>query len=225
MLVISIFALLAVFVAVMLLRKDDGLKPIQRDISKSLEKAKGLKEERDCLRAIEHQRRFPKADEEAEVTSQNSSVQNATLPSQKKMVESDGQVSAIPVTHQEVQVPKSAPVTHNGPGATIPAERFFTTAKMDGLTPQGRQAQFNKGASVYAYAGVHAPGAEQIRMDWIGPADQVLSSEVINVEVNTGINGYRVFKYRTFQQAGRHEVRLYNQNEVLIGTSGFIIVD
>ena len=193
-------ALLIVF-AILLFRKNDGLSKVQRDIAESLDRAKVLKAERDSLRLANDKHRFPKREEEGEIE-KTGKVEETVKKDPTAVVEEQSHVVTATVA--------TKPATP-GEGASIPAERCFTTSGMDGLTPKDKQSVFQPGAPVYIYAGVNVPQAEQIRIEWIDPAGKPIPPpDYVGVQTNTGPTGYRIYKFRTFQNAGTYEVRLYN---------------
>ena len=106
--------------------------------------------------------------------------------------------------------------------ASIPAERFFTTTRMDGLQPADPQTQFSPGDQIYVYAGIHAPSDERIQLRWFGPDGQhILPSIYKHISANTGPVGYRIYTYRIFREPGNYTVRLYNSAGTVIGETGF----
>lgn len=108
--------------------------------------------------------------------------------------------------------------------ASIPTDRFFTTDKMNGLTPGKPQTTFESGDPVYIYAGINAPQAERIQLRWFGPdGKHILPSIYKNVSANTGVTGYRIYTYRIFREVGPYQVVLYNSAGSEIGVSRFVV--
>jgi hypothetical protein len=191
-----------------------------------------LKAERDSLARLVERKRFPKPEdlEQREEIMQKEETGKAGQPGEiaetgeEQLVSTQKTIEPIAVRN----LPEDAvmPAPNVSEGASVPVERFFTTSAMDGLTPQGRQTQFKSGDVVYVYAGIHAPQAEQVRLEWIDPSGNVLTPAMfINVDVNTGSSGYRIYKNRKFQQAGKYEVKLYNSSGKMMGTTAFEVAE
>ena len=195
------------------------MSQVQRDISESLERAKALKAKRDSVARLVEEKRFKK-------TGYAEEIENAE---KKEELEKVAQ-NPVPQSKHETSVNSNTTASDvavtivSGGSASIPVERFFTTNAMDGLTPLGKQTVFKVGDPVFAYAGIHAPQAEQVRLEWIDPSGKLLPpSEYVDIQSNTGVNGYRIYKQRQFQKEGKYEVRLYNGSGELIGKTEFTI--
>lgn len=239
----------ALILIISLLRRNDSDTPVQRDIARSLERAKVLKARRDSVAELEGQKRFGKTAEvgetsqvgqtgetgEAGKTGQTGDVGTSSIQEDQYNPQSEhgatddeefvGPPAPKPVA-QTKEVQRQAPLkVQSGSGsASIPAERFFTTSAMDGLNAKDKQSVFKPNEAVYIYAGIHAPQEEQVKIEWIDPAGKALSpSEYVNIQSNTGVNGYRIYKQRQFRNPGKYEVRLYNGAGVMIGKTVFTI--
>ena len=228
---IGLIALIVVL-AILLRRKNDGMTRVQRDIAESLERAGALKTQRDSLAELVGHRRFAKKEEEGE-TGETGEADQAGKPGETGVAGA----TSVQLAHVEqesqrndTRVPSTTQPVSDHPGiqregASVPADRFFTTPAIDGLIPQGKATMFKRGDAVYAYAGVHAPQAEQLRLEWVDDAGTILQSVSIEVQANTGTKGYRIYKYRTFPTAGKYVVKLYNNNGMMIGSSEFEITE
>jgi hypothetical protein len=110
--------------------------------------------------------------------------------------------------------------------ASVPDDRFFTTSGVTGLIPDGEVTAFRIGQRVYAYAAIHAPRQETVRITWFDSVNhEILPSAYLDVETNTGKVGYRVYTYRTFRKPGAYWVQLSNGAGVVIGKSEFKIIE
>lgn len=195
-------------IALFLFRKDDGLSKVQRDIAESMDRARTLKTQRDSLAKLTERHRFPKQEVKEEVEKAGQTA---------KLAEEEGGSEIVKTPVPALSLPQ-------GEGASIPQDRFFTTAAMNGLIPQGKQNSFKPGESVYVYAGIHAPQAEKVKIEWIDPSGTLVSPvDYIDVQSNTGPMGYRIYKYRSFKVAGKYEVRLLNSQDKVIGKTIFSI--
>lgn len=106
--------------------------------------------------------------------------------------------------------------------ASVPSGQFFTTSGVSDLTPDKKLNMFRVGQRVYAYAAIHAPRKETVRITWFDSANkEIPPSAYLDVLVNTGPVGYRVFTYRTFRKSGVYRVRLFNSVGNVIGGSEF----
>ncbi len=93
------------------------------------------------------------------------------------------------------------------------------TSVSDQFNPVNVAEIFQLG-SVYAWARIHAPRRESIKVAWYGAGNEILNEKSITVEANTGL-GYRIFHNHRYATPGRHEVRIFNQENHLIGRRVF----
>jgi len=106
--------------------------------------------------------------------------------------------------------------------ASVPDDRFYTTSGVSDLTPEEAVRSFRTGQKVYAYAAIHAPRQETVRITWYDSIhNEIPPSAYLDVDVNTGSVGYRVFTYRTFRNPGKYQVRLLNSVGKVIGQGRF----
>jgi len=114
----------------------------------------------------------------------------------------------------------------NEQATVVTAEKNFITGssfrsgaddKVTGLT--GISQSFAAGTAVHLFARVHAPRAEMLRLEWRFEG-KILHSRQQRVQASAG---YRIFFSKTYGQAGQGEVRLYNQEQVLIASRELII--
>jgi len=88
------------------------------------------------------------------------------------------------------------------------------------LEPVRIKNDFSAG-TVFVWATVIAPRNENVIFDWFDEYDTLIASTTINV--NEDRNGYRIYAYRTINEAGNYEVRLYNSQDYLMGSQEFTI--
>ncbi len=106
--------------------------------------------------------------------------------------------------------------------ATVPPDRFFTTTGITDLSPEAEARTFRIGQRVYAYAAIHAPRKETVRITWYDSNNkEILPSAYLDVLVNTGLVGYRVFTYRIFRSPGSYLVSVSNSTNAVIGQVRF----
>ena len=110
--------------------------------------------------------------------------------------------------------------------ASVPKGRFFTTTGISDLTPDEQVRSFRIGRQVYAYAAIHAPRKETVRITWLDSnGKEIPPSAYLDVLMNTGPVGYRVFTYRTFRSPGKYAVKLTNSVGVEIGEGQFEVYE
>jgi cytoskeletal protein RodZ len=106
--------------------------------------------------------------------------------------------------------------------ASVTDGRFFTTTGITDLNPNEEIHTFRIGQRVYAYAAIHAPRKETVRITWFESNNkEIPPSAYLDVLVNTGPVGYRVFTYRTFRASGKYNVKMSNSVGVVIGVKEF----
>jgi len=106
--------------------------------------------------------------------------------------------------------------------ASVHDGRFFTTPDVTDLTPDEEVHIFHIGQRVYAYAAIHAPKKETVRITWFDSNNsEIPPSAYLDVLENTGPVGYRVFTYRTFRAPGKYKVKLSNSVGSVIGVVDF----
>jgi hypothetical protein len=88
------------------------------------------------------------------------------------------------------------------------------------LDPVRINNDFSAG-TVYVWATVIAPRTENVIFDWFDEYDNLIASTTINVKED--INGYRIYAYRTINEAGNYVVRLYNSQDYLMGSQTLTI--
>lgn len=110
--------------------------------------------------------------------------------------------------------------------ATITAEDKFVTCtgvdRREGTPegPVGVTDEFRPG-QVHLFAWVNSPRArETLTLEWIDSDGSVAQTQEVTVSRNTA-TGYRVFYNKRHAEAGRYEVRLYNEAGELIGRRVF----
>ncbi|MCP3962492.1 MAG: TIR domain-containing protein [bacterium] len=90
------------------------------------------------------------------------------------------------------------------------------------VEPTGVADAFGPG-TVHLFAWVRSPRSrEALRLEWRDGAGKVVKSNAVTVYRNEQ-PGYRFHYYRQFGEPGSHEVRLYNEDGVLIGRRQFEI--
>ncbi len=102
-------------------------------------------------------------------------------------------------------------------------DNFLTTHNVIGAMPVDTVSRFEPGF-IYMWARVNAPKQEMLTVK-LYEKNQLLLTDSIQVEMNT-IPGYRIWKAREFGQSSigkQYDVRLYNENEDLIGRKVFYI--
>jgi hypothetical protein len=133
-----------------------------------------------------------------------------------KVQPSDTEVNQKDVTSSDFRV------SADDKYASVPAGRFFTTTGITELSPDGAVYTFHIGQRVYAYAAIQAPRKETVRITWFdSDKKEILPSAYLDVEVNTGPVGYRVFTYRIFRSPGTYSVTLSNSTDAVIGEIKF----
>lgn len=100
-------------------------------------------------------------------------------------------------------------------------ENFITCKNVDKLEPAGEANRFSPGR-VYAFARIHAPRDETLTLIWNGVDGKELRRRELKVKRNVG-RGFRTYSYKTLQEKGEYEVRLYNQDAYMIGYRRFIV--
>ncbi len=106
--------------------------------------------------------------------------------------------------------------------ASIVSQKNFVTCKnVDKLEPVGKADRFSPGR-VYAFVRVHAPREETLALLWNDDNGKELERQELKVKRNEG-RGFRTFSYKTLQETGAYEVRLYNQDRYLIAYRRFIV--
>jgi hypothetical protein len=107
--------------------------------------------------------------------------------------------------------------------ATIGApEDFVICRQVRHLEPLDIASRFPPG-KVYAFAWVRTPKSqERITVKWLGDGGAVLGTSRLMVRRNLQ-RGYRTYTARTFSEAGRYKVGLYDESERLIGLREFTI--
>ncbi len=81
---------------------------------------------------------------------------------------------------------------------------------------------FRVGSSVSVFAGVRAPRAEKLSLKWIGPSGDPVEETNLSVKQSSR---YRTWRVESLRKTGPYEVRLYNQEGLLIGRKSFQITD
>lgn len=109
--------------------------------------------------------------------------------------------------------------------ATITADENFVTCervsgKEDGRRPIGVRQDFRPG-NVYVFARVNAPRpSEKLTLQWIDADGTVARAQTVTVQRNTR-PGYRLYYAKGHSTPGHYEVRLLNDDGMLIGRRGF----
>lgn len=103
----------------------------------------------------------------------------------------------------------------------VSQENFVTCKNVDRLEPEAVASRFAPGR-VYAFARIHAPKDETLKLIWRDEDGRELRKRDFKVKRNMG-RGFRTFSYKIFTEAGTYEVRLYNQDQYLIGYRQFTI--
>ena len=103
----------------------------------------------------------------------------------------------------------------------VSQENFVTCKNVDKLEPVGKADRFSPGR-VYLFARVYAPRNETLALVWKDDKGNELRRRELKVKPNTG-RGFRTFSYKTLQERGTYEVRLYNQDAYLIAYRRFIV--
>ncbi|MEE8258024.1 MAG: hypothetical protein V3R60_09070, partial [Acidobacteriota bacterium] len=81
---------------------------------------------------------------------------------------------------------------------------------------------FRVGSSVSVFMGVRAPHAEKLSLKWIGPSGDPVEETNLSVKQSSR---YRTWGWESLRKTGPYEVRLYNQEGLLIGRKSFQITD
>ncbi len=112
-----------------------------------------------------------------------------------------------------------------GSSATITREdRFVTCEHVERSkgAPVGIGDSFRPGP-VWAFAWVNAPRpSETLSLQWVREDGTVERTQKLQVSYNTG-GGYRIYLTKRHSAPGRYEVRLLNQDELLIGRRAFTV--
>lgn len=108
--------------------------------------------------------------------------------------------------------------------ASLNSDIILATGVED-LVPLDTIAEFRTGQQIYAYAAVRAPQDETIHFKWFGPDDkEVLPASYLDIEVNTGPVGYRVYTYRVFRAPGDYRIDMINSAGSKIGEATFEVI-
>ncbi len=108
--------------------------------------------------------------------------------------------------------------------ATLNSDIILSTA-VEELMPVDTISTFRTYARIYAWAAVNAPRKETIHFNWYGPDDKViLPASYLDVEVNIGPVGYRVFTYRVVRVPGNYRIDMMNSAGSKIGEARFEVV-
>jgi energy-coupling factor transporter ATP-binding protein EcfA2 len=155
------------------------------------------------------------------------SVQLAALEASPPSTASDptDETSTMPVTATTDTAPVS---TTAAPEAPDPHSAFIASPD-DFLTCQGVKYLECEGASerfapgkIYVFAQVRAPMDTSLRLEWRRDGE-ILRSSRLKVKQNTD-PGFRTFTWRSFYQPGNYEIRLFNDQEQVIGARNFSII-
>ena len=110
--------------------------------------------------------------------------------------------------------------------ATITADDKFVTCtgakRREGkpVGPIGVTEEFRPG-QIHVFAWVNSPRAhETLTLQWIDRDGSVADTQKVTVSRNTAA-GYRIYYNKRHAEAGRYEVRLYNEEGALIGRRAF----
>ncbi len=98
-------------------------------------------------------------------------------------------------------------------------EDFAVASSVNDRNPAGISDVFSQ-RSIWAWARTSAPRAETIRFVWYNAQGEQLRVRAHKVE---GYENYRIFTQHTFDAPGRYEVRLYNDQNILIARRAFEI--
>ena len=86
-------------------------------------------------------------------------------------------------------------------------------------------SQFPSATSIYFNARVNAPRSATIRWEWLDPAGAVSKQNRTRIQ---GVQGYRIWDVLSssvIQKEGKYEIRIYNEEDVLIGRRPFTITN
>ena len=164
--------------------------------------------------------------EAGEKTVRGDQPESSSLPDQKstttKYLESEVEPGETKTTNEAAS--RDFRVVDPGAFASIRDGRFFTTDLVEDLVPGDAQVQFSSGERVYVFAAIHAPIQETVKVSWYGPdGGIVLPSAYLDVKVNTGETGYRIYTYRTFKARGEYSVAVFNSNGSELGRYEFTV--
>ena len=98
-------------------------------------------------------------------------------------------------------------------------EDFAVASSVNDRNPAGVGTVFSQ-RSIWAWARTSAPRAETVRFIWYDAKGEQLKVRAYKVE---GYDNYRIFAQHTFDGPGRYEVRLYNDQNILIARRVFEI--
>lgn len=159
---------------------------------------------------------------EAKIPTEVEAPKKGSTPTTEAQSSTKQNKKATPKKSTQAKKTKDFRVSEDDKYASIRSGGFFTTTSVEGLTPEIETTVFQSGQKVYAFAGIHAPRKETVRMTWIGvDGKEILPSAYLDVEPNTGEVGYRVFTYRIFRTPGNYKVVLSNSVGENIGETKF----
>lgn len=108
--------------------------------------------------------------------------------------------------------------------AMIRDGNFFTTVDVLDLQPAEPSNEFTVGQRVFAYAAIHAPSDETVRISWYDSVGElILPSSYLDVKSNVGEVGYRVYTYRIFRDTGQYTVAVYNNAGTKLSEYAFTV--
>ncbi len=91
----------------------------------------------------------------------------------------------------------------------------------EGKVPQGATDRFPPGVLIWAWTRIKAPREERLTLRWYAGSKSI-HSMTFGVKPNLE-RGYLYYAYKLYSPQGRHEVRLYNSRNTLIGRRVFYV--
>ena len=100
-------------------------------------------------------------------------------------------------------------------------ENFLTCTNVKSLECVGDTDHFS-GGKVYVFARVHAPESTTLALRWFRQDGAEFRASKLKVKQNTD-KGFRTFTWKSVTEPGGYVVRLYNEQDMLIGARTFSV--
>jgi hypothetical protein len=109
--------------------------------------------------------------------------------------------------------------------AWVEIDSFFTCEYVSlNKIPYRKSVNFSRQVPIYVWARVKAPqGAERVRLCWYERIKDGVRAHPKFYTIEKTMEGYRIYPSKIYESPGRHEVRLYNSQNILIGRQAFYV--